>query len=100
MFSYKDIPDLEKLFIEVKNTEPLGLLKDISRYSILKDFAIKDWGRSSEKWGDPHVILKSSSTSNEEDDKKEAFLQNLGNNGYAIVSKDDELLLLERKIFR
>jgi hypothetical protein len=96
MFSYKDIPELAKLFIEVKSTEPLGLLKDISRYSILKDYAIKDWGRSSEKWGDPHVILKSSSQSNEEDDAKEEFLANFGNNGYAIVSKDDEIELLER----
>jgi len=96
MFSYKDIPDLAKLFIEVKSTEPLGLLKDISRYSILKDYAIKDWGRSSEKWGDPHVILKSASQNNEEDDAKEAFLANFGNNGYAIVSKEDEIQLLER----
>ncbi len=96
MFSYKDIPDLAKLFIEVKSTEPLGLLKDISRYSILKDYAIKDWGRSSEKWGDPHVILKSASQNNEEDNAKESFLKNFGNNGYAIVSKDDEIQLLER----
>lgn len=96
MFNYLEVEEFKDLFIEVKDTETLGLLKDIARYSILKGYAINDWARSSEKWGDPHVILKSASQSDEEDDRKEGFLKGFGNNGYAIVDKDDEIELLER----
>lgn len=96
-FSYVDIEQLKELFLEVEDAESLGLLKDIARYSILKRYAISDWARSSEKWGDPHVVLKSASTSQEEDDKKEAFLKNFGNNNYIMTDKEDEVMLLERK---
>ncbi len=65
------------------------------RHSILKSYSLKDWARSSEKWGDPHVILQSAAQSEEENDEKEAFLKNFGNNGYAIIEEND-VKLLER----
>ena len=58
---------------------------------------MKDWGKSSEKWGDPHVILQTDSDDDAENAKKEKFLQNFGNNQYAMTGIDDKLSLLERK---
>ena len=96
MVSYKDDGIFQSVFIEVGESGELGILKDITRHSILKSYSIKDWARSGEKWGDPHVILQSAAQSEEENDEKEAFLKNFGNNGYAIIDKEDDVKLLER----
>ncbi len=96
LVSYKDDGIFQSVFIEIGEGGDLGLLKDITKYSILKSNALKDWARSSEKWGDPHVILQSAAQSEDENDEKEAFLKNFGNNGYAIIDKEDEIKLLER----
>lgn len=93
---YKDNPIFQSVFIEVGQAGDLGVLQDIMRHSILKSYALKDWARSSEKWGDPHVILQSAAQSEAENDEKEAFLKNFGNNGYAIIDREDEVKLLER----
>ncbi len=94
--SYRDNILFQSVFIEVGDSGNLGVPKDITRHSILKSYALKDWARSSEKWGDPHVILQSAAQSEEENDEKEAFLKNFGNNGYAIIDKEDDVKLLER----
>ncbi len=96
LVSYKDDGIFQSVFIEIGESGDLGLLKDITRHSILKSYSLKDWARSSEKWGDPHVILQSAAQSKDENDEKEAFLNNFGNNGYAIIDKEDEVKLLER----
>ncbi len=96
LVSYKDDGIFQSVFIEVGEGGDMGLLKDITRHSILKSYSLKDWARSSEKWGDPHVILQSAAQSEDENDEKEAFLKNFGNNGYAIIDKEDEVKLLER----
>ena len=96
LISYVDNNLFESVFIEVGHNNDLGLFQDIMRHCILKTYSLKDWARSSEKWGDPHVILQSASQNEHENDEKEAFLKNFGNNGYAIIDKDDDVKLLER----
>ncbi len=96
LVSYKDDGIFQSVFIEVGEAGDLGILKDIMRHSILKSYSLKDWARSSEKWGDPHVIRQSAAQSEEENNEKEAFLKNFGNNGYAIINKEDDVKLLER----
>lgn len=95
--NYRDNPLFDDVFLEIGDPTDLGLLKDVARNSIIKTYGIKDWARSSEKWGDPHVILKSASDDEKENDKKEEWLREFGNNGYAMVDIEDEIELLERK---
>lgn len=83
--------------IETEKTHDLGLLHKAARYSIYKKFSYADWSRSGEKWGDPLLVIRSASSDDKENDKKEQFAANFGNNGYAILDKDDEVELLERK---
>ena len=93
---YRSNPELAKFFIEIGGPEDLGLLKDVCKYIIYKQYSLGDWARSSEKWGDPHIMLKTDE-SGKEIEKKEAFLKNFGHNAYGIFGKDDELTLLEKK---
>ncbi len=95
LISYRD-GIFQSVFMEVGETRDLGLLKDITKHPILKSYSLKDWARSSEKWGDPHIILQSAAQNEEENDEKEAFLKNFGNNGYAIIYREDEVKLLGR----
>lgn len=104
------IPDLEqedkavpydndvfnKIFLEVGESGDLGLLQDVARWCIFKGWAIKDWARSSEKWGDPHLVIQSSSDDDTENDKKAAMAENFGANSWLMVSADDKVQLLER----
>lgn len=94
-FNYRN-DALKYFLIETPETHDLGLLHIAARYSIYKKFAFSDWSRSGEKWGDPLLVIRSSSQVDEENDKKEEFASNFGNNGYAILDKDDEIELLER----
>lgn len=93
---YREAP-FNNWLIESQATHDLGLLHIAAKYSIYKKFAYSDWSRSGEKWGDPLLVIRSSSTDDSENDKKENFASNFGNNGYAILDKDDEVELLERK---
>lgn len=94
--SYREEPFNEWL-LEAGEPDNLGLLKEISRYAIYKNYSIKDWSRSNEKWGDPLLIIKSSSNDDTENDKKAEFAANFGNNGWALFDSDDQIELLERK---
>ncbi|TAE20565.1 MAG: DUF935 family protein [Candidatus Kapaibacterium sp.] len=93
---YREEP-YNKWLIETPETHDLGLLHVAARYSIYKKFAYSDWSRSGEKWGDPLLVIRSASSDDKENDKKEEFAANFGSNGYAILDKDDEIELLERK---
>lgn len=98
-WSTKGIPYREEPFntwlIEAGNPRDLGLLQDLGVDGIYKRFTKGDWSVSSEKWSDPILVIKSSSDDDAENDKKEEFAKNLGRNRYALVSKDDELELLQ-----
>lgn len=94
-FPYREAP-YNKWLIEAGNPEDLGLLADLSANAIYKRFSKSDWSRSSEKWGDPLLVIKSSSDDDAENAKKEEFAANFGNNGYVIVDDDDEVDMLER----
>jgi hypothetical protein len=84
------------IFLEVGEPGDLGLLKDVARWCILKWWGIKDWARSSEKWGDPHLVIQSSSDDEAENTEKAEMAQNFGGNSWMMVSKEDEVKLLER----
>lgn len=97
----KGLPFREKPFntwlLEAGEPYDLGLLEIAARYSIYKRFTLSDWSRSSEKWGDPVLVLRSASDDEKEIDKKEEYAANFGNNGWAIFDDDDQVELLERK---
>lgn len=95
--NYRDNPLFDSVFIEMGDHEDLGILEDVVRNAIIKTYGLKDWARSSEKWGDPHVVLKSASQDEDENDKKEEWLRNFAHNGYVMADIDDEIELLERK---
>ncbi len=83
--------------IEAGDPDDLGLLETAAIYSVYKRYSLSDWSRSSEKYGDPLLIIKSSSDDDAENAKKEDFARNFGNNGYAILDDDDQVELLERQ---
>jgi phage gp29-like protein len=83
--------------LEAGKHEDLGLLEIIAKYGIYKKYTLGNWAKSSEKWGDPLLVIRSSSDSDTENAKKEEFAANFGNNGWAIFDNDDEVELLERK---
>lgn len=85
-----------QIFLEVGEPGDLGLLQDVARWCILKWWSIKDWARSSEKWGDPHLVVQSSSDDDTENDKKAEMAQNFGANSWLMVSAEDKVTLLER----
>lgn len=86
----------DKIFLEVGEPGDLGLLKDVARWCILKWWSIKDWARSSEKWGDPHLVIQSSSDDDSENTKKAEMAQNFGGNSWMMISAEDKVTLLER----
>ena len=86
----------KQVFLEVGEAGDLGLLQDVARWCIIKWWTIKDWARSSEKWGDPHLVIQSSSDDDTENDKKAEMAQNFGANSWLMVSAEDKVQLLER----
>jgi hypothetical protein len=94
-FSYLDSPYSDWI-LEAGKRKKLGLLMIVARYSIYKKYAMSDWSRSSEKWGDPLLVLGSSSDDDEENTRKQEFAENFGSNGYIITDDDDKITLLER----
>ncbi len=95
--SYRNNALFKTMLLEIGKSDDLGILKDITRHSILKGYALKDWARSSEKWGDPLLVFQTASDDEEENDEKEAAAANFGNNGYLMPDVDDKVTLLERK---
>lgn len=86
-----------EFFIEIGDHDNLGLLQYIAPNSTYKKYAKGDWARSSEKWIDPVTIIRSSSDDDAENDKKAESAENMGNNSWMILDKEDEVDLLERK---
>lgn len=97
VFVYRGNELFQQIFLEVGKPKELGLMHEVVRQSILKRYTVSDWARSSEKFGDPLLAIKSASDNEEENDAKESFAKNFGNNGYVIVDVDDEIELMERK---
>ncbi len=87
---YREIEEYE-FMIEVGEHEDLGLMQTISKHVAIKNWTTSDWSRRNERFGQPLVTLLTDSQDKEQLDEKEQWLANLGRNGYAILSKEDEL---------
>jgi hypothetical protein len=88
---------LDMVYLDAGDQEDLGLLADAARYAIYKRYSIADWANSSEKFGDPIVVIQTASDDEAENDKKEAFAKNFGKNGWAILDDQDKISLLQRQ---
>lgn len=82
--------------IEIGEPEDLGLLELVSREVIWKAFARRDWSELSEKWGKPHLVIKTDAEG-EELNKRERAARNFANNAYFITDSEDEIDTLESK---
>ncbi|WP_346856573.1 DUF935 family protein [uncultured Draconibacterium sp.] len=82
--------------LEIGETSDIGLLELISREIIWKAFARRDWSELSEKWGKPHLIIKTDAEGDELT-ARETAARNFGNNAYIITDTDDEVDTLESK---
>lgn len=91
-----DNPLIKKWILFCGDQYDLGLLADCGKHSIYKKYGYSDWSRSTEKWSDPILAIKSSSDNDKENDKKEEMAANFGNNGYVILDEDDDITLVER----
>lgn len=90
-------PPFNRWLLEAGTTHDLGLFQASARNSIYKFFTFSDWSRSSEKWGDPILLLFSASDDESENEEKEKFAKNLGRNSYLITDIEDKAELLERQ---
>ncbi len=92
---YREFLD-ELNLIEIGKTKDLGLLRKASRYAIWKNYSFSDWSRHSEKYGMPTIITHTDTTDEVELDELARDLSELGSNGWAILSNDDKVTLLEQ----
>lgn len=83
--------------IECGDPAHLGLNAVASINAIYKKYGKADWAKSSEKWMDPTVIIKSATDDKTENDKKADAATKLGNNNWMILDSEDEVSLLERR---
>jgi hypothetical protein len=79
--------------LEIGHPASLGLLELLTREVIIKSFARRDWNEHSEKWGMPHLIIKTDAEGN---DLKviENGARNFARNGFAIIGTDDEAVTI------
>lgn len=89
-------PPFNEWIIKVGEPENLGIMHALCKSLIFKNFSMGDWSQSSEKWGDPILIIQSDSTDDQENREKEKWGQNLGKNGFAMCDVNDKIELLER----
>jgi hypothetical protein len=82
--------------IEIGEPSEIGLLELISREVIWKAFARRDWSELSEKWGKPHLIIRTDAEGAELN-KREMAARNFASNAYFITDKEDEIDTLESK---
>ncbi len=82
--------------VEIGEPDDLGLLELVSREVIWKAFARRDWSELSEKWGKPHLVIKTDAEG-EELNKRERAARNFANNAYFITDSEDEIDTLESK---
>ena len=92
--SYKEGP-LKGIVIPAGDSEDLGLLKQISKLIIRKEYNVIDWGRRNERFGIPFIVVKTADTDKAQLDEKERYLENLGASGWAIVGTDDDFEIKE-----
>lgn len=83
--------------IECGEPENLGLFSIAAKYSIYKKWGMGDWARSSEKWIDPAIVIRSGTDDQTENDKKADMAKNWGNNNWMLLDDQDEVELLERR---
>jgi hypothetical protein len=99
-FDHKGIdytmPGLDSIYLPAGDSEDLGLLADAARYAIYKKYSMGDWANSSEKFGDPILIVQTASDDEKENNKKEAWARSFGKDGYAILDDQDKINLLQR----
>lgn len=75
--------------VELGNRKSIGLLEMLTREVIIKNFARRDWNEHSEKWGMPHLIVK---TDAEGKDLTtiENGARNFARNMYGIIGTEDD----------
>ena len=81
--------------IEIGKPKNLGTMLIVSKEVIWKNYSRSDWSRTSEKFGQPMVVLKLNTTDTKEIDKAEEQAKNFGNNLWMIVDPEDEVDLKE-----
>ena len=86
---------VSKNLIELGDPYDLGLLKSLSKAIIRKYYNLNDWQIRNEKFGQPFITLKTATRDKAALDEREAFLQNMGSNSYAIIDDQDEMAMLE-----
>jgi len=91
---YRDGP-LSKYALEIGKAFDLGLLKVASKVVIRKEYALGDWSRRNERYGQPMLIIKTASTQKDEIDTKAAMAENIGSSGWAILDDEDDVQLKE-----
>jgi len=87
---------LDRVYLPAGDPHDLGLLCDAAKYVIYKNYALSDWARSSEKWGDPMLVIQSASDDEEENREKAEAAANFGNNSWMLADDQDKVSLLER----
>lgn len=77
--------------IEVGDKRDLGIYEIATREVIWKYYARSDWSRATERYGMPLLAIKTGATEKDELDAIENFAKNFGNNGYVVLSKEDDI---------
>ena len=91
--------DLKGMLLELGRNDDLGILAILGREIVRKNYADSDWGRHSERFGMPTILLMTKEARDTELDKKEEALQNLGASGYMVLDGEtDDVKHLESHI--
>jgi len=98
-YDQEGIPFREEPFnewlMEYGDAYDKGLLEIAAKHVIWKNYALSDWSRHAEKYGDPFMVIRSSGNKQEDLDKKEEMAAKFAQNSYAILDDDDQINLLE-----
>jgi len=81
----------EWFLIEIGEQRDLGIYEIATKEVIWKYYARSDWSRATERYGMPLLAIKTGATETDELDAIENFAKNFGNNGYVVISKDDDI---------
>jgi hypothetical protein len=93
---YREMP-FSNWLLEFGDPDDLGTLKKVAYYYIRKQFSEKDWSKHSERFGMPHLVVRTTTTDEKELDEMEQTAAEFGQNGYLILDDMDNVELLESR---
>lgn len=87
----------QNYLIEYGGRYNLGAYLTLVEEKIYKKYARTDWATLSERFGQPFIAVMTDSDDEKELEEKADMAQNFGSSGWAVLSKEDEIKLIEPK---